>query len=301
MNLSELKLEDLQFFVTVADSASITAAAEHLQTNTSTLSRRLKKLEEKLGARLLERTTRSQQITEAGRLFYRRCQQTLEQFEELSQQIGGELKTLSGRISVYAPAEFFHYWIKELVDEFLTKYPNLSVEFVSGGSKPHLTRDNIDVLIHIGEPSDSTFIAKKIFDITSGYYASPEYVVRRGEPRGPEEIERHDCIVENDHDRNARPWGYASGNTMMTVDVNARYSSDSSLLCRTLAEQGLGITMLPDFIARESVEQGRLVKLFGGCQGAVHNIYAMYASREYLPRKIRVFIDFLAGHIGDDR
>ncbi len=104
MNLSELKLQDFQLFITVADSPSITAAAEHLQTNTSTLSRRLKKLAESLGARLLERTTRRQHITEAGKLFYQHCQRMLDSLDQLSRQISDHQDTLEGRISIYAPA-----------------------------------------------------------------------------------------------------------------------------------------------------------------------------------------------------
>ena len=102
---------------------------------------------------------------------------------------------------------------------------------------------------------------------------------------------QHDCIVENDQDRNARPWNIIDGSTSKTIKVSERFSSDSAELCRALAEQGQGITMLPNFIARDSVVNGRLVKLF---KGTSHKTYVMYASRKYLPRKIKAFVDFLA-------
>jgi DNA-binding transcriptional LysR family regulator len=297
MKLSELKLEDLQLFITVADSTSFTVAAEHLQTNTSTLSRRVKRLEEILGARLLERTTRSQHITEAGKLFYQRCQKVLLDLERISRQINDQQDTLEGRISIYAPAELFVYLIKELVVDFSQQYPKLRVEFLSGAARPHLLEDNIDIMIHIDEPADSSFVARKINIATTSYYASPDYLALNGEPKQPMEMKSHDCIVEVDHDRTPRPWGFTDGEATTTIKVPDKFSSDSVELCRVLAEQGQGIAMLPDFLARESLESGRLVKLFGDRRGVPHNVYAVYASRKFLPRKTQMFLEFLIEHI----
>jgi len=297
VSLSELKLEDLQLFIAVVDSQSITAAAEHLQTNTSTLSRRLKKLEEYLGARLLERTTRNQQITEAGKLFYQHCQMVLNDLEQVSRRINDKKDALEGRLCIYAPAELFRYWIKELVVDFAKLYPKLRIEFLSGAVKPHLLEDNIDVIIHIDEPADSSFVARKINVATTSYYASPDYLSTRGSPKDPKDMKDHDCIVEIDHERVPRAWGITEGDVTTAIKVNDRFSSDSAELCRVLAEQGQGIAMIPDFIARESVASGRLVKLFGKQSGVSHNIYAIYASRQYLPRKTQAFLEFLMDHI----
>ena len=296
MNLSELKLEDLQLFITLADSSSITAAAEHLQTNASTLSRRLKKLEETLGARLLDRTTRSQHITGAGKLFYQHCQLVLKSFDQVGRQINEHQDTLEGRISIYAPPELFCYWIKELVIKFSRQYPKLRFEFVSGAGKPHLLEDNIDIIIHVDEPADSSFVARKVTVANTSYYASPDYLAKHGEPKHPEEMKNQDCIVEIDHDRKPRPWAISDGGVGSTIKVTDRYCSDSAELCRVLAEHGQGIAMLPDFIARESLTNGKLVKLFGDRRGVPHNIYAVYASRNFLPGKTQVFLDFLINH-----
>ena len=300
MNLSELKLEDLQLFITVADSASITAAAEHLQTNTSTLSRRLKKLEAIIGARLLDRTTRSQHITEAGKLFYQHCQQVLDSLDQVSRQINNQQDTLEGRISIYAPAELFRYLIKEIVVEFSQQYPKLRVEFLSGAVKPHLLEDNIDIIIHVDEPADSSFVARKVSVVTTSYYASPDYLAKHGDPKHPLEMENHDCIVEVDHDRIARPWAINDDGVTTIIKVDDRFCSDSAELCRVLAEQGQGIAMLPEFIAEESQGNGKLVKLFGERRGVSHNLYAVYASRHYVPRKTQVFLDFLIDHVPNE-
>lgn len=297
MKLSGLKLEDLQLFITVADSSSFTAAAEHLQTNTSTLSRHLKRLEEVLGVRLVDRTTRSQHLTDAGEVFYQHCHMTLLSFEKLSQKITDQQDTLEGRISIYAPAELIVYLIKELVVDFLKQYPKMRLEFLSGAGRPHLLEDNIDIIIHIDEPADSTFVARKINAATTSYYASPGYLAIHGEPKEPLEMKSHDCIVEIDHDRIPRPWSFTDDEVTTTIKVPDKICSDSIELCRVLAEQGQGITMLPDFIAMESLATGRLVKLFGDRRGVSHNLYAVYASRKFLPRKTQVFLDFLIDHI----
>ena len=297
MRLSELKLEDLQLFITVADSASFTAAAEHMQSNTSTLSRRVKKLEEIIGARLLERTTRSQYITEAGKLFYQHCQKVLLDLEQLSFEISNQRDTLEGRISIYGPAEFFVYLCDKLLVDFLRLHPKLRIEFLSGAGRPHLLHDNIDIMIHIDEPADSSFVARKINVATTSYYASPDYIARNGEPKQPMDMKSHDCIVEVDHDRLPRPWGFIDGDITTTINVSGKFCSDSIALCRVLSEQGQGIAMLPDLIARESLETGKLVKLFGERCAIPHNLYAIYASRKFLPRKTEVFLDFLINHL----
>lgn len=297
MELADLNVEDLRLFIAVVDSHSITVAAERLNTTSSTISRRLKKIEGCLSVRLLDRTTRSQQITSAGQVFYEHCQTVLGQLEVVTAQITDQRDSLEGCISVYAPSELFRYWLKELVIGFAQRYPKLRVEFISGAGKPHLLNDNIDVMLHIDEPADSSFVARKITVSKTNYYASPSYLERCGKPTTPNEMRRHDCIIELNHERVPRPWQFIEGDTITTLQVNARYSSDSISFCMALAEEGQGITMLPDFVVKESVAKGKLVKLFTEHCAIPHNIYAVYASRHFVPAKISTFISYLADNL----
>jgi DNA-binding transcriptional LysR family regulator len=137
---------------------------------------------------------------------------------------------------------------------------------------------------------------RKINTTITDYYASPNYIARNGEPKHPMEMKNHDCILEIDHDRVPRPWKINEGDITTTIKVNDRFCSDSTDLCRVIAEQDQGITMLPYFIARESVAAGKLVKLFDDRRGVSHNVYAIYATRKYIPRKTQVFLDFLIAH-----
>ena len=297
MNISELKVGDLQLFIAVVDFASMTAAAEHLQTTASTLSRRLKKLEDCLDARLLERTTRSHHLTDAGKLFYQHCQLVLDNWEDVGQLINSGQGTLEGRISVYAPEGLFLHLIQELVVGFSAQYPKLRVQFFSGAAKPHLLEDSIDIMIHVDQPADSSLVARKINLVSTSYYASPDYLEKHGKPNHPSEMKDYDCIMEVMSNRVPQPWSFTEGDVTTGIKVVDRFSADSIDLCRGLAEQGLGIALLPDFITKESVAAEKLVQLFDGRYGVKHNLYAVYASRHFVPRKTKAFLDFLIDHM----
>lgn len=297
MSLSSLKVEDLQLYLAVVESPSIAEAAEHLETTSSTVSRRLKKIEECLGVRLLDRTTRSQQITSAGELFYQQCQATLGQLESVTGQIRDQRDSPEGHIRVYAPAELFCYFVNALTEQFTRRYPRLRVEFLSGAVKPHLLEDNIDVVVHIDEPEDSSSIARPVTTATTNCYASPAYIAQRGMPGKPADLADHDCIVEIDHARSARPWQFQEGDSVKTIQLSYRYSSDSISLCRDLAEQDQGIAMLPDFCARDGVASGRLVTVLPEEYAFTHKVYAVYASRRFVPAKITTFVGFLAENL----
>jgi DNA-binding transcriptional LysR family regulator len=282
MDISEIKVVDLQLFIAVVDSGSMAAAAEHLQTTASTLSRRLKNLEDTL---------------DAGKLFYQHCQLVLDHWEAIGQEINSQQDTLEGRISIYAPQGLFLHFIQELVVGFSKQYPKLRLQFVSGAAKPHLLKDNIDIMIHVDQPADSSFVARKINLVSTSYYASPEYLEKQGKPTHPSEMKHHDCIMEVMSNRIPQPWSFTEGDVTTSIEVVDRFSADSIDLCLGLAEQGLGIALLPDFITKESVAAGKLLQLFDGRYGIKHNLYAVYASRHFVPRKTKAFLDFLIDHM----
>jgi len=257
----------------------------------------LKKLEDTLDARLLERTTRRHHLTDAGKQFYQHCQLVLDHWDTIGQQINSQQDTLEGRISIYAPQGMFLHFIQELVVGFSKQYPKLRLQFVSGAAKPHLLKDNIDIMIHVDQPADSSFVARKINLVSTSYYASPEYLEKQGKPTHPSEMRHHDCIMEVMSNRIPQPWSFTEGDVTTSIEVVDRFSADSIDLCLGLAEQGLGIALLPDFITKESVAEGKLLQLFDGRYGIKHNLYAVYASRHFVPRKTRAFLDFLIDHM----
>jgi DNA-binding transcriptional LysR family regulator len=292
-----IKTEDMELFIAIVDTGSITRAANHLNMAKSNVSRRVRLLEESIGARLLERTTRSLSLTDTGSTFYRSCVELLDRNQQLLQQLDRKQKKPAGRLSVFAPHEFLGSLFRHYSMEFALSFPDIQLDFLSGAARPHLLHDKIDVMIHLDAPEDSSYVARKLITAKTGCYASPDYLDRKGRPAHPEELGNHDCIVEFSHDRQDRPWLFTTGAGLEKIPVKPYYRSDSTVFIKTLACQGIGIAMLPNFACIEELERGSLVKVFDNSFDSPHNIYALYSSKKLLPEKISAFLDFLTAHI----
>jgi DNA-binding transcriptional LysR family regulator len=289
-----LDLEDIRLFVTVAELKSFTAAGEKEQYPKSSISRRLRKLEDQLGARLLERTTRSISLTESGELFYERALQILNEVELTEQLLAGDRLQPQGLLRVCAPDEFIRRSLQEPLVAFAAEQPQLRLEIMTGTVGQHLLGDRLDVMIHIDAPEDSSFIARPITTATTNYYASPDYLREQGTPHIPEDVLDHRCVVENRNPTKiVNHWFFNEASGVRELAVDAYYSADTTYLSQQFTEQGLGIALLPDHSCREAVEDGRLVKLFDGVHEFEHTLYAIYPSRRHVPAKVKVFLDYL--------
>jgi DNA-binding transcriptional LysR family regulator len=242
-----IKLSSLEIFVAIVDAGSISRAADNLGMPKSGVSRNLKDLEESMDTRLLQRTTRSISLTEAGEKVYRGAQGILANVEALEAEILEDDSRLTGKLS-----------------DFARRYPGLDLEFVSGAAKPDLLHDRLDLIIHPDAPEDSSFVGVTLCTGTTDYYTSPEYVKRSGGPGHPGELSDHSCIVELDHNRRGRPWLFNDGNKVAEAKIHPHLASDSIATLRSLTEQGLGVTNLPQFYGDQGVVRGRLVTLFQG-------------------------------------
>ena len=295
-----LDLEDIRLFVTVADLKSFTAAGEKEQYPKSSISRRLRKLEDQLGARLLERTTRSIALTESGELFYERAVQILNEVEVTEQLLAGDQLQPQGLLRICAPDEFIRRSLQAPILEFAREQPQLRMEIMTGTVGQHLLGDHLDLMIHIDAPEDSSFIARPITSATTNYYASPDYLREHGEPRKPEDVLDHRCVVENRNPTKiVNHWFFPEESGVRELAVEAHYSADTTYLSQAFTEQGQGIALLPDHSCREAVEAGRLVKLFDGAYEVEHTLYAIYPSRRHVPAKVKVFLDFLERALPD--
>ncbi len=293
-NKSVLNLEDIRLFIAVADLKSFTAAGDKEHYPKSSISRRLRKLEDQLGVRLLERTTRSISLTESGELFYDRAQRILEEIETTEQLLTENQVHPSGHLRICAPDEFIRRNLQYLLVDFAREQPQLRVDVISGTIGQNLMGDRLDVMIHINAPEDSSFVARPITTATTNYYASPAYLAEHGTPLEPEDVLKHHCVVENRNPRkNVNHWIFRTAEGLREFAVEGNYSADTSYLSLKLVEEGLGIGMLPDHACRESLAEGRLVKLFDGVHEVEHVLYALYTSRRHVPAKVRVFLDFL--------
>lgn len=265
-----------------------------LDTPTSNVSRHLRRLEETLGVRLLERTTRSQALTEAGERFYSGSQELLQKLEDMCVEVAGDDRGLKGRLSVFAPEDVLRLLLKDQLRLFNEKYPDLEFEFLSGAMRPDLLHDRLDLILHPDVPADSSFIAIKLFEVPTDFYASAGYFADKTMPEHPSELRNYQCIAELTQDRQPRPWIYSDGGEIATVPINAEYLCDSLPLVREMAECDYGVAMLPVFVGEESVARRRLVRVFAGKgHAAYHAVYAIHSSRRLVSRKLEVFLAFL--------
>ncbi len=288
-----MEIQDMHLFVTVVEKGSFTRAAEQEDLPTSTLSRRLRKLEDDLGVRLLERTTRRVHLTELGEEFYQRSLHILEEVDTTRSLLKQRQEHPSGRLRVYAPTEFTRVHFQDIIPAFAEAYPDITLELFTSDGGHNIVDTRVDIMIHIEEPQDSSYIGRVLTTATTNYYASTEYLDKFGEPTEPEDLLEHECILEAFNPHHYDQWQFPGEEGERSIRVRGRYVTDSTFMAQRLVERGLGVSMLPDYICREGIEAGRLRKLFGGRYEISHNIYALYPSRRYVPSKVRAFLDFL--------
>lgn len=288
-----LKLNDLETFVAIVEAGSISRAADNLGAPKSRISRHLKELEDNLGTRLLDRNTRQSRLTEDGERVFASAQGILEKVEVLQAEVLHKGAELSGRLSIFAPAEFVAEILKPCLGDFAREHPSLEMEFLSGAARPDLLHDRLDLIIHPDPPRDSSFVAARLCRGRTDFYASPYYLRENGHPQHPSEFYHHACIAELDQNRQTRAWSYRQGRDTREARIEPRYRCDSMTATLSLALQGLGIAMLPVFLAEPAVEAGSLVNLVDARHRANHDIYGIYSSRRMKPRKLAVFLEFL--------
>ncbi len=288
-----IKLIDFEIFIAIVDAGSLSRAAENLAVPKSRISRHLKELEDGLDTRLLERTTRSISLTESGETVYRSAHRILGNVAALQARVASDTALISGRLSVFAPAEFISRVLGPRLPEFTRRYPALELEFLSGAARPDLLHDRLDLIIHPDIPEDSSFVAAKVCRARTDFYASPAYIAENGEPQHPSELYHHSCIAELDQNRRDRPWLFQGDVEFTEPRMKPRFRCDAVATVHSLTEQGLGIAMLPVFLCEQAVRRNSLVGLFGGKHLIAHDIYGIYSSRRLKPRKLEVFLDFL--------
>ena len=288
-----MEFQDLRLFVSVVDKGSFTRAAEQEDLPTSTLSRRLRKLEDELGVRLLERTTRRVHLTELGEEFYQRSLQILEEVDSTRSALKQKQDKPSGRLRVYAPTEVTRVHFQDIIPAFAEAYPEITLELFTTDGGHNVVDTRVDVMIHIEEPQDSSYIGRVLTTATTNYYASTDYIRKFGRPEKPDDLLEHECILEAYNPHQYDRWFFPEKGKEHSIRVEGRYVTDSTYMALSLVERGLGCSMLPDYICRQGLADGRLVKLFNGRYEISHNIYVLYPSRRYVPSKVRVFLAFL--------
>lgn len=292
------QLEEMQIFIRIVESGGIGKAAEQLNLAKSAVSRRLADLESRLACKLIQRTTRTSSLTEAGKVYYERALKVVESVEEMNSAIHRDEQQLSGTLRVAVPLSFGLAHLTSAFDAFAKMHPNLVLKIDFSDREVDMVEEGFDLAFRIGELKDASIQARKIVPIRFVLCASPDYLQQCGEPQTPEDLKSHK-VLNYTGDRNG-VWhltdsdGYAH-----PVQASGQIHANNGDFLRQMAVSGHGVIFSPTFIVWQSLRQGELVPVLKEYQLPFIHAYAVYPQNRYLSHKARVFIDFLVAHFGN--
>ncbi len=287
--------EDMRLFCQVMESGSFTAAAEQLGLSKQFVSRRLIQLEDRLGVRLLNRSTRRLDVTPLGQSYYESALRLLSEVEQVEQGIAGQNSEPRGTIRVSAPLSFAMAHLGCLLPLFLQRHPQVAVEVDLSDRAVDLIGEGYDLVLRIGILEDSTLIARRIASIARVYCASPDYLARRGTPQQPEDLVGHDCLPYG-HGRQVQ-WRFKG--KVQALNVSGRMRVNNGDLLRDTAMAGLGVTYLPTFIVADALKDGRLVTVLDAYAPEALTLSAVYPQHRQSSRPVQALVDFLRERLAD--
>ncbi len=293
-------LRDLALFVAVAEAKSFTKAASRLGVPTSTLSRRIAELESSLGLQLLHRNTRTVELTEAGTLYFSRCQAIVEEARETHDHIRGVMGTPQGVLRMSVEAEVGPRLVAPVIAEFLALYPDVRIDLDLSPRRVDLVAEGFDLAVRLGTLPDSTLMVRRIGMLQGRLYASPNYVRQHGNPQQPSELAAHRRIHLL-HKGDKGEWRLSRGNETYEIPADSAVCANNMTMIRYLARLGVGIAFVDALMATEDIETGALVPILPEWT-MIANAISILTPTRLLPAKTRIFVDMLtaeaAGTIG---
>lgn len=289
-----LNFNDVVVFAQVVRSGSFTAAARELGMQKSSVSRKVSDLEESLGARLLQRTTRTLALTEEGRVFHEHCLRAIAELDDGRLALGGMRASPRGLLRVTAPLSFG--FLGPVVAEFLQRFPEVQVEMVCTDRVVDLVDEGFDIAIRAGPLPDSSLVGRRLGSLPRFLVASPSYLRRRGTPRKPDDLAGHACVAFGTRQAS---WRLESGKGPVEVPiVAARLVVNDYELLRRAIIAGLGIGLVPEPDCAGELADGTLRRVLPGWIGADTPIHAVYPSTRHLSSKVKAFVDHAASRMG---
>ncbi len=287
------RIDSLRLFVAVAELGSFTKAAEKEGMTPGAASKQITALETRLQARLLERTTRSVRLTDAGQALLERIRPWLSEFELIEDGFADDDAAPVGVLRISAPVDFGARILMPVVADFMRKWPGVDVRISMADRMVDLVDEGFDLAVRIGHLTDSSLIAKKIAPACMSVVASPDYLAATGHPDNPADLVSHDCII----DRNKpapQLWKFSQGDATEEVKVSGRLTLNGATAAIEAAAQGLGIACSPSWAARDALRAGRVVPVLVDWEPDHRDLWAVFPSSRYLSQRVRLFVDHLA-------
>ena len=287
-------LDGMVVFCAVIEKGSFTAAANALHHTTSHVSKEVARLEDRLGTRLMNRTTRKVSLTETGRIYYENASRLIDDAKSVQAQILSAEERPFGHLKVSVPVMFADACLNQWLPDFVAMYPDVSHTIEVSDRRADIVAEGFDVVVRTGQLKDAEFIARKLMSTRQMTVASPSYLASHGCPQKPQELQGH-VLIDFAGQGVSNSWEYRSldGETV-TVEVKAKIRCNSADMEIALACSGFGITRIPQLAAQRQIESGELVVILEDFEKPELEFHAIYPSRQHLAPKIRVFVDFLA-------
>jgi DNA-binding transcriptional LysR family regulator len=288
------RFEQLSAFVEVARRQSFAQAARALDRHVSAVSRAVAALENRLGVRLLQRTTRRVTLSDAGRDYFKRCETLLAEFDGADAEVRDLAASLRGTLRVSAATGAGQSLIAPIVPRFLAAHPLLTLDLQLTNRYVDLVEEGYDLALRVGTlAADSRLVVRRLLPTRRILLASAAYLERRGSPGHPQELREHACLVL---DIGGRPqlWALGRARTHAVIDVDGPLRSNNAFVLLRACRDGLGVSLLPETVARDDLRRGGLRRVLPGWVSAEEGIYAVYPSARFIPAKVRAFVDFVA-------
>jgi DNA-binding transcriptional LysR family regulator len=294
-SIAPADFQDISVFVEVARALSFTRASKTSGIPIATLSRRIKLMEKRVGVRLFARTTRRIALTEPGRRYLERCERIVQDAAAAQEVLKEAAERLSGHLRLSMPVEFGLTLLAPIIDEFARHYPEITIDADLTPRPTNFVNDTIDVSIRLGEIKDSALIARRLGNAARRLYASPAYLARHGVPERPQDLSKHECILQS---YMAQPgvWRVLSGKKSVDVNVHGRFSTNNVSMTLKFAEQGHGIAVLAPPIARAAYDGGAIRHILPDWEFPLMPVHAVMTSR-LMPARVRAFVDFVASRL----
>jgi DNA-binding transcriptional LysR family regulator len=299
LDLSAMDLNELRLFGAVGSRCSFVLAAKALHVPTTTVSRKIKSLEERLGVRLLHRSTRRVSLTEVGAALLERWKRIEEELAEAGALVDSFGDLPRGTLRVTAPFTMGREYLAPLLPEFLARFPGLKIVLLLRNEPDDLIERGVDVAVWPWPAQVAGCVTRVVFSGRPGLFASPSYLERRGRPLGPQDLASHDALLYIGGPGSPRQeWTLRRGPSTTTVQLNPALACNDFAPLRAAAVAGVGVLMAVAFMVRDALIRKELVPILAGWEGPLLEVRAVFPSRSGLAPKTRAFIDFLVERLG---
>ncbi len=294
------KFLEMKTFAAVVDGGSFVQAADALVMSKPAVSRHVAELEQRLGVRLLQRTTRKLSLTEEGRLFYGRCKTVLADVEVAEEEITAQSIAVKGLIRVNVPVSFGLWQLAPLWPDFMSRFPDVELDITLADRMVDLVEEGYDLAVRIARLPNSSLVSRKLASTRLVLCASPAYLKKHGRPKQPSDLTAH-AVLSYSLLATGDQWNFDGPDGPVSVTVKPVMRTNSGDTCVAAARKHKGVVLQPSFMVQADLHSGALVELMPGYQSIAFGIFAVYPTRQYVSPKVRALIDFLAKALKDVR